>query len=124
MRGDRRGIAYDERFGHKVRGRQLQRDYYTGALTIDPDGMHPQDVVVPPGPDGTGQPYAPGPLHGIPNNQIVGSDMIDDAFQVVPWPRMAFNPSASLVSENLNVTGAIGWDEGNIAWGEGVMQWL
>jgi len=99
--GDRRGVAWDDRYGHKVRGRTLQRDFYTGALTVDPDPMHPQDMVSPPGPDGSGRPYVPGPEHAIPDNQVIGVAMVDDVtFQRSPWPRLAFNPAIRFDVEN------------------------
>lgn len=99
--GDRSGIAYDERFGHKVRGNRLRRDFYTGAQTIDPDPMHPQDTIIAPGPDGVGRPYAPGPMHASANDVAIGVEMIDPVtFERSPWPRMGFNPCPQILEEN------------------------
>lgn len=99
--GDRRGVAWDDRFGNKVRGDRLRRDFYTGALTVDPDPMHPQDMVVPPGPDGVGRPFVPGPMHAIPDDQLIGIDSVDAVtFERVPWPRLAFNPAIQFVAED------------------------
>ena len=41
----------DERTGLRVRSSRLRRDWYTGALTEDPDPPHPQDYPRTPGPD-------------------------------------------------------------------------
>lgn len=49
-----RGVALDDRTGHKVYGRKLRQDGETGVLTTDYDGPHPQRFQRSPGPDGTG----------------------------------------------------------------------
>jgi hypothetical protein len=98
-RAVRNGVAWDERTGLKVKGRQLRVDGETGILTRYPDIIHEQRYVNAPSPDGVN--YRPGspPRHAINTSARIGPFF--DPVKMVQWPM----PQLSLVSPGSFVSG-------------------
>lgn len=73
----RKGVTYDARTGFQVKGAKLREDgERRGLWTTEPDELHPQRFVRPPGPDNINwRPGIPEP-HGIPVTIMMRSDEV------------------------------------------------
>ena len=131
----RTGIAFDQRTGFKVRGRQLRSDgerpgVWTTRENVDP--IHPQRYVNVPPPEGLNYRPGPPPMHSIGAKVDLAWSMQSDTHVArsdteQPYYVLRYAPfmpaSINVIPDALDLGNADYLPEGALLWGGWELQW-
>jgi len=80
-------VGWDQVSGAKVYARKLKEDgWRRGIFTVDPDPPHPQDYLVPPGPDNLSRGRVYPPQHQLDVTVVPGAGVAADLITPLSLP--------------------------------------
>ena len=107
-------VGWDQVSGAKVYARKLKEDgWRRGIFTVDPDPPHPQDYLVPPGPDMISRGPVYPPQHQLDVIVVPGTGVGDDLVTLLSLPVMRIAGRSPLTDPILDDRGASVLDDSN-----------